>query len=202
MTRRFSKTHGWLALLVSAAIVVGFTWLDKPLAPWQWLSDVNSTLQDTLTSLRPSEPGSARNAAPANVEEMLSGRVLRVGDGDSLEVQVGGKEVRVRLHQIDTPELNQPWGREAKRALARKVEGRTVRLEPNTVDDYGRLVATVWLGEKDINRELVAQGHAWVFRRYLEDRTLLSVEASAKAAGLGLWSTENPIPPWEWRRRR
>ena len=204
--KQFIQSAGSLTVYLAIVWVV-FTWLDKPLDPRQWFSDVSATLQEAQTPLRPSErvvrPDSApRNIdAPEDAEAWLAGRVLSVGDGDSLDVRVANRKIRVRLHQIDTPELNQPWGREAKKALARKVNGRTVRLEPNTVDDYGRLVATVWLGNRDINRELVRQGHAWVYRRYLEDRTLIPEEAAAKSAGRGLWGAENPVPPWEWRRR-
>ncbi len=53
-----------------------------------------------------------------------------------------------------------------------------------------------------MNRELVAQGYAWVYRKYLNDAELLGLEAEAKQKGLGLWADSNPIPPWEWRRGR
>ena len=54
----------------------------------------------------------------------------------------------------------------------------------------------------DVNRELVAQGVAWVYRKYSDDAELLRLEAEAKQNGLGLWADPNPIPPWEWRRGR
>ncbi len=71
-----------------------------------------------------------------------------------------------------------------------------------TKDRYGRIVGRVYLGEKDVNRELVAQGYAWVYRKYSDDAELLELEAEAKKKGLGLWADTNPIPPWEWRRGR
>jgi hypothetical protein len=52
----------------------------------------------------------------------------------------------------------------------------------------------------DINRELVREGHAWVYRQYLEDESLLKDEAAAKEEQLGLWSLADPVAPWEWRR--
>jgi len=51
----------------------------------------------------------------------------------------------------------------------------------------------------DVNRELVAQGYAWLYK-YSDDAELLELEAKAKEKGLGLWADPNPIPPWEWRR--
>ena len=62
----------------------------------------------------------------------------------------------------------------------------------------------VYVDGVDVNRELVAGGFAWVYRKYSDDAELLELEAKAKAKekGLGLWADPNPIPPWEWRRGR
>ena len=67
-------------------------------------------------------------------------------------------------------------------------------------DRYGRIVGRIWLGERDINRELVAEGHAWVYKKYLSDQSLLDDVSKAREEKLGLWIVENPIPPREWRR--
>ncbi len=71
-----------------------------------------------------------------------------------------------------------------------------------TVDRYGRIVGRVYVDRVDVNRELVAQGFAWVYRKYSNDAELPELEAKAKETGLGLWADANPIPPWEWRRGR
>jgi endonuclease YncB( thermonuclease family) len=47
--------------------------------------------------------------------------VLRVIDGDTIEVQLGSGPIRVRLNSIDTPEKDQPWGPQAHAALAGRV---------------------------------------------------------------------------------
>ena len=75
-----------------------------------------------------------------------------------------------------------------------------MRVEVVDVDRYDRKVGKIWLGDRDINRELVREGHAWVFRRYMTDRTLLEDERAAQAAAAGLWALPDPIAPWEWRR--
>jgi micrococcal nuclease len=62
-------------------------------------------------------------------------------------------------------------------------------------DRYGRLIGEIWLGDRDINRELIREGYAWAYRDYLTDRTLLDDETHAKKEGLGLWSDPNPVPP-------
>ncbi|HEX7038315.1 MAG TPA: thermonuclease family protein [Pseudomonadales bacterium] len=132
----------------------------------------------------------------------LVGRVDYVADGDTLTVRIGGQRHRIRLHEIDAPEQGQPGSREARRALADKVEGNYVRVQIADVDEYGRTVGKVWLGERDINRELVREGHAWAYRRYLDDSSLLEDEAAAREAGRGLWQHPAPVPPWEWRHGR
>ena len=137
----------------------------------------------------------------APVSEVLSGRVTKVVDGDTLHLRVDGNQHVIRLHEIDAPELVQPWGRQARRALSKKVFRKNVVVEVSTTDAYGRLVGKVWLGERDINRVMVWEGHAWAYRQYLENRLLLNYEASAKKEGIGLWSQADPIPPWEWRQR-
>ena len=66
-------------------------------------------------------------------------------------------------------------------------------------DRYGRLVATLWIDDENINRRLVKEGHAWV-RKYLRDTSLIQLEARAKSTKTGLWSSNNVIKPSVWRR--
>jgi endonuclease YncB( thermonuclease family) len=54
-------------------------------------------------------------------------------------------------------------------------------------DRYGRTVGHVYVEERHINRELVREGHAWVYRKYLQDETLLDDEAHARENEMGLW---------------
>ena len=58
----------------------------------------------------------------------------------------------------------------------------------------------VYLGERYINKELVAEGHAWVYRQYMTDPLLLVNEAAARFNDVGLWFDDNPIAPWDWRQ--
>ena len=131
------------------------------------------------------------------------GTVERVVDGDTIVFNVGdAKNERVRLADIDTPELDQPWGGEAKAALKGWAENRRAQIRIVDTDRYGRLVATVWIDGQNINRRLVAEGHAWVYRRYLRDQALPGLEASAKASGIGLWSGKDAVEPRVWRRQK
>jgi len=128
--------------------------------------------------------------------------VVGVADGDSLVVIMAGARTQVRLAEIDAPERGQPWNRRAREALRDKVLDQRVRLKVVDTDRYGRTVAEVWLGERHINREMVREGHAWVYTQYLRDQTLRVDETRAREAGLGLWSMADPVEPRQWRRRR
>ena len=75
-----------------------------------------------------------------------------------------------------------------------------VEVEVSGTDRYDRTLGRIWLGNRDINRELVAEGYAWAYRDYLTDMSLLEDEKSARDEGLGLWSMASPVPPWQWRR--
>jgi hypothetical protein len=65
-----------------------------------------------------------------------------------------------------------------------------------------RAVGDVWIADRHINWELVREGHAWVYRNYLNDQTLLDDEAHAQNNKSGLWGLPEAqrVPPWDWRR--
>ena len=130
----------------------------------------------------------------------MLGKVVGITDGDTLTLLVGRTQHKIRLAEIYTPERGQDWGTRARQALADKVFQENVNVDVVDVDRYDRLVGKIWLGDRDINRELVREGHAWVYRRYLNDESMLEDEAHAKAEQLGLWSLADPVAPWEWRR--
>ena len=125
----------------------------------------------------------------------------RVVDGDTVAVVSNdGETARIRLADIDAPERDQPWGTEATTALRRWSMSKQVRIKVVDTDRYGRLVATLWVGDENINRKLVKEGHAWVYRKYLRDTSLIQLEARAKSARTGLWSSKAAIKPSDWRR--
>ena len=134
--------------------------------------------------------------------EAESAEVLRVADGDSITVRIDQTNYRIRLAEIDAPEMDQAWGKESKSALQEKLGNEEVALEIIDVDRYSRLVAKVFLNGRQINREMVEDGHAWVYLEYLKDETLLDPEVKAKRKKLGLWASEAAVAPWQWRKRK
>jgi len=144
----------------------------------------------------------AARVALAEQPGVLEGRVVGVSDGDTLTVLVGREQHRVRLAGIDAPEQRQPFGQRAKQALSALCFGDTAaRVRIENRDRFGRLVGRVECRGQDANAALVEQGYAWVYTRYNRDSSLPSREASARAAGRGLWADPGPIPPWDFRRQ-
>jgi endonuclease YncB( thermonuclease family) len=131
--------------------------------------------------------------------EVSEGKVVRVVDGDSLIVLVGRERIRVRLKEIDAPELKQPFGKESQQALSALCANTFAHVAWAEKDRNGRTLGRVWCGGVDANAEQVRQGMAWVFDRYVKDRQLYSLQDAARSARLGLWSDVRPVPPWEWR---
>ncbi len=129
-------------------------------------------------------------------------RVVRVLDGDTIEVLRDNRPVRVRLHGVDCPERGQAFGAAARRFTSDFCFGRTVILRSYGHDRYGRLLADVVLPDgRILNHELLRAGLAWWYREYAPgDRVLEGLESEARAARRGLWQDRDPIPPWEFRR--
>ena len=58
----------------------------------------------------------------------LTGKVVKIADGNTLTLLVVKTQVKVRLEGIDTPERAQPFGRKAEQALAKKVFGTVIQV--------------------------------------------------------------------------
>lgn len=147
----------------------------------------------------------------------IEGLVIKVSDGDTINVQDNLEtKVKVRLYGIDAPEteksnkrtghiskLGQPYGDEAWKALEEKVYHKRVKLDVIDIDRYKRLVSFVRLGNRNINKEMVAEGWAWAYMQYLDTpyaSEFIGLEEQARYKRLGLWQQYNPQPPWEFRK--
>lgn len=143
-------------------------------------------------------------------QNTFSGRVVKVSDGDTIQVQalVGEKPIKVRLAGIDAPENRQPFSEHSRRALAEIVAGKTVTVEWFKKDKYGRLVGKVTIQDVDAGLALVRSGLAWHYKQYAREQSsadriaYAAAEVAARAKGIGLWKEPRPDPPWEWREAR
>ena len=129
--------------------------------------------------------------------------VTYVFDGDTIQFrEANGKKHKVRLHKIDAPEYDQPFGEEAKNYLLSLVLKQQVSLEVVDVDTYGRDVACLYLNDQEINLTLVKEGYAWHYAYHDQTPAYIAAQKAAQKAKKGLWSAPNPIRPYQWRKRR
>ena len=137
--------------------------------------------------------------------ETYQAKVVGLSDGDTITVLHDGKQTKIRLYGIDTPEKRQAFGNKAKQFTADRVFGKTVKVVPIDMDRYGRTVALIQPPDDTVtlNEALVRQGYAWVYRKYCKAdfcTEWLSHEQAAQASGRGLWADPDPIPPWQYRK--
>ena len=139
-------------------------------------------------------------------DERVIGNLKRVVDGDTIYLKTKTSDsIKVRLAFIDAPELNQPFGNDAK-AFLKKIEGQKVSIHVRSKDRYGRHVAVLFHRNTDMNLLMIKNGYAWAYTKYLKYASIpirdkyLHAESLAKENKLGLWQTKDYIAPWEWRK--
>lgn len=133
----------------------------------------------------------------------LHGVVTHVTDGDTLWVRPAGESaaVQVRMQGIDAPEICQPFGMQARDALAARVLHQQVHVAVRARDVYERTVGRVNLHGQDVGAWLVAGGHAWTSRYQRRAGPYAPEEAAARDARRGLWAETAPLDPRVFRER-
>ncbi|SNR73418.1 Endonuclease YncB, thermonuclease family [Methylobacillus rhizosphaerae] len=137
----------------------------------------------------------------------LTGKVIRVSDGDTIVVLEGITQHKIRLVGIDAPEKKQAFGNKSKETLADAVAGKTVDVDYNKRDRYKRIIGKVIYRGQDMNLRQVQMGMAWHYKQYereqdVEDRSRYAqAEYLAQRDRAGLWSDKAPVPPWEFRKK-
>ena len=129
---------------------------------------------------------------------LTAATVTRVVDGDTIRVEIDGKEYRVRYIGIDTPETVDPrrpvqcFGKETSERNRQLVEGQVVGLEKDVseTDSFDRLLRYVWVGDEMVNATLVEGGYA-LASTYPPDvkhaDLFAALQAQAREAQRGLW---------------
>ena len=157
-------------------------------------------------------PAATPGPAATPIGQTEPATVVRVVDGDTLVIDRGQGDERLRYIGIDAPESVKPdtpvefFGKEASAANARLVEGRELLLERDVsdTDRFGRLLRYAWVEDPDrpgslvmVNLALVASGYAQAVTfppdvRYTDG--LRAAEREAREQGLGLWGAPTPAP--------
>ena len=138
-------------------------------------------------------------AIPSTAETYY--RVLKVVDGDTLAVEMGGKNVTIRLIGLDTPETVDPrkpvqcFGKEASDKAKEMLAGKSVRIEMDAsqgeLDKYGRLLAYVYLPDGVLFNKLMIElgfGHEYTYNLpYKYQKEFKAAEIAARERKVGLW---------------
>jgi micrococcal nuclease len=139
-------------------------------------------------------------------------KVIRVYDGDTITVMMGGQKQSIRLVGIDTPEKSrkknepgQPYSQKATKFLAGLVLNQDVSIESYGSDRYGRVLGVVYVGQTNVNLEMVRNGYAEVYRGKpapgFDSDPYWQSEEQAKSKKLNIWSLgDDYVSPREWRR--
>jgi len=143
-----------------------------------------------------SSVGVGKNAS----ERVIEGKVTRVSDGDTIWV-TDGMNLRHKIRMLDTdaPESSQVYGSESTKALSSRIYTKRVKVTYRELDQYGRVLGTVWLGGEDINLWMVREGHSWAYH-YTKNPPYLAAMRAAKAAKKGLWAKGEAQDPWAYRK--
>jgi micrococcal nuclease len=169
---------------------------------------VTSTPSATFSGPASATPSSEPTATPR--PDLTPATVTRVVDGDTIVVEISGREYKLRYIGVNTPEVVDPrrpvecFGQEARDYNEELVLGQTVGLEKDVseTDQFGRLLRYVWLGDEMVNATLVREGYAQA-SAYPPDvkyqDVLSSLQSEAAGEGRGLWgtvcqSTPSPAP--------
>ncbi|MEZ5936835.1 MAG: thermonuclease family protein [Hyphomonadaceae bacterium] len=149
--------------------------------------------------------GFSRSASAAATKaeiDMLSG-TASVIDADTIEIH--GE--RIRFDGIDAPESGQRCkdasgalyrcGQQAANALDTLIGDNQVSCRPKGRDRYDRMLAQCFVRGQDINRWLVARGHALAYRQYSME--YVPYEITARDEKAGMWAGDF-VAPWDWRR--
>jgi micrococcal nuclease len=128
-------------------------------------------------------------------------RCLRVYDGDTYLLTIGGKSVKCRLCNVDAPEITQPYGKKCTDSVRALILNQDLLCVEKGKDKYGRLLVDLKIGGQSLDSILVARGWAWHYEKYSSKTYLRTLEVGAKRYGLGLWGMDSNciIEPWRWR---
>lgn len=132
-------------------------------------------------------------------------RITKISDGDTITVDMAGKQESVRMIGVDTPETHKPntpvqcFGEEASDFTHRMLGGKQVRLEADPTNDdrdrYGRLLRYVYLEDGSLyQKNLVAGGYGFAYLSFpfQKKAEFEQAQTEAMAAKRGLWGACSP----------
>lgn len=165
---------------------------------WNWLVEGITTVLEGKPRV-----GAAQAVRKGTYQAM----VIDVHDGDTIRVRdQDGQVHKIRLSNIDAPELKQAYGIASRDALSKRINGQSVVVNVVNIDRYQREVGQINLQQDDINLWMVRQGYAWHYKSIAKKqqnklvyKTYRLGQSLARQQKKGLWQQSSPQAPWKFR---
>ncbi len=146
-----------------------------------------------------------------NISQSQSFDVLKVYDGDTIQVKGLGLVFKIRMVGIDAPEIgykgqpSQPFSQKSRKYLQSLVGKNQVRLKSHGIGGYNRQLAEVFVNDTNINLEIIRAGLAEVYQgkrpRTFDSKLYLKEETKARKAQIGMWvQLSSYKSPRQWRK--
>lgn len=132
--------------------------------------------------------------------ESFNGRVMSVIDGNNIVILSDSDALRVRFIAMECPELDQPFGLQAKQYVADLVLGKEVWVDVKGQDHDNRLLCTVIVEGREVAKEVIKAGLAWYEPRLIYLPQLAEVQKEAKSKKIGLWAYSGSKHPRFFRQ--
>ncbi len=132
-----------------------------------------------------------------------TGIVYKVTDGDTFRIKTKDTIFIARLYAIDCPEKKQAFGEDATRFTSDLILNKEVSYTIKSIDKrYKRLVIDCKVENSSLSELLLINGLAWHYCAYDKSEVLHTLQNIAKSNKFGLWSGENQVEPWIFRKNK
>lgn len=189
-----------------------FTRLSELLIAAALLFVIGCSATERPTDKTQSESHRSKSLSPLTSSQSSSslvGEVVAVIDGDTIEIRdPQNRLLRIQLQAVDAPELQQAFASISRQNLVGLLLRRTVSVEGQRRDPFGRIVGKVFFDNRDIGLEQIKAGLAWHYTEFADQQPEIDrlayahAEQSARTQKLGLWTDEANIAPWVFRHHR
>ena len=130
-------------------------------------------------------------------------KIVGIINGDTYELLDEDKEVvQVMLSEVDAPEPGQDFSDEATTFSKKLLLKKKVTIEFRGKDFFGNKLAILTLKDGSKIHDLLLENGLAMVRERKKDPELLKTQEVAKSSKIGLWSIEEPVTPWVYRRQQ
>lgn len=184
-----------------------YHWTDKD--GTKHYSNIAPPLEGEAKELQESNAVLQKITASKNQKQTF--KVLKIYDGDTIQISGLDLIFKVRLVGIDSPELgyrgqqSQAFSQKSKKHLSSLLKNKKITLKSYGLGGYGRQLAEIFVDKKNINLLMIKAGLAEVYKgkpaRQLDIQQYFEEEKKARASRLGMWiQGSSYISPKKWRR--